>query len=622
MRYIQSVLFVALALGAFPSAARKQASEIGMDRPRIAIEEKNPWTYLEVNNDPDRFQFAIVTDRTQNHRSGVFEDAIRKLNLLQPEFVVTVGDMIEGYTEDREQIRLEWDEFEGFVEPLEMPFFYVPGNHDISNEIMADEWERRFGRSYYHFVYRDVLFLCLNTEDQKPTHIGQQQRAYIAAVLAENPDVRWTLVFMHNPLWDASEDTGWPAVEELLQGRPHTVFAGHYHTYLKSVRNGHNYFVLATTGGESSRLGPIYGQFDHLVWVTMTDQEPRVVNLMLEGIRDEDIRTERIAALVNPLFGEWSVSMEPVFSGHRVFQRGKTMLRVNNYADVPLQVRGGFGKHPHLEVQPDSVAVIVAPSSLEQVELEVGTRTPVQVEELVPLLLHWNATYEQAEVDLPRIDGTSRLVVSKRFEVPGRVDPVVVDGSLSEWETLPFRVEEPAEIKVDPASWTGPDDCSWRFGMGIGQEYLYIGIEVLDDQPIYTQAVPWQQDGVEVRVDGRPDPVRSNHRWGDDLGMQTHLFVGLSPAEPPDTMITVESERLQALGVRAVCAPTDKGHNTEVAIPLSYFEERQGPEWKAFRLNITVNDFDARPGPLAQLWWQPDWRGMINYAGSGTFRRR
>src|SRR3954471_15463858 len=47
-------------------------------------EGPHPFTHLQFNEGPDRFQFAIVTDRTGGHRAGVFEDAIRKLNLLQP----------------------------------------------------------------------------------------------------------------------------------------------------------------------------------------------------------------------------------------------------------------------------------------------------------------------------------------------------------------------------------------------------------------------------------------------------------------------------------------------------------------------------------------------------------
>src|SRR5688500_4242016 len=146
---------------------------------RISADARpNPWTSLKLNNDPKNFQFAIVSDRTGGHRPGVFEDAVTKLNLLQPEFVMSVGDLIEGYTKNVVEIERQWDEFQSFTAKLKMPFFYVPGNHDYSNEVMAAKWKERFGRSYYHFVYRNVLFLCLNSEDPQ-RNIGAEQLAYV-----------------------------------------------------------------------------------------------------------------------------------------------------------------------------------------------------------------------------------------------------------------------------------------------------------------------------------------------------------------------------------------------------------------------------------------------------------
>src|SRR5262245_53406607 len=67
---------------------------------QVAVEERNPWTSLQMNNSGDDFQFAIVSDRTGAHRAKVFSRAVDQLNLLQPEFVLCVGDLIEGYTED------------------------------------------------------------------------------------------------------------------------------------------------------------------------------------------------------------------------------------------------------------------------------------------------------------------------------------------------------------------------------------------------------------------------------------------------------------------------------------------------------------------------------------------
>lgn len=259
--------------------------------------DATPWTSLDVRNNPEQFQFAIVADNTGGARPGVFEDAVSKLNLVQPQFVVSVGDLIQGKTEDVQEIERQWQEFDGFITKLEMPFFYVPGNHDYSNQAMADFWRKRFGIPYYHFVYRNVLFLCLNSEDdvQSPpaTAILDEQYTFAEKVLRENSDVRWSFVFMHKPLWMLQETGKWKDLEKLLAKRRHTVFAGHLHHYAKYQRNNGQYFVLSTTGGGKTRRGVEFDEFDHLVWVTMSEEGPIIANLLLEGIRDEDVRTGR-----------------------------------------------------------------------------------------------------------------------------------------------------------------------------------------------------------------------------------------------------------------------------------------------------------------------------------------
>ena len=127
--------------------------------------QANPWTHLQINNNPDNFQFAVVSDRHGGCRPGIFNRAMDKLNLMQPEFVLSVGDLIAGYTTDHDELNRQWDDINAIVNRLEMPFFYVPGNHDLSSETMVKKWKQRLGRSYYHFVYKNVLILCLNTED-------------------------------------------------------------------------------------------------------------------------------------------------------------------------------------------------------------------------------------------------------------------------------------------------------------------------------------------------------------------------------------------------------------------------------------------------------------------------
>jgi hypothetical protein len=260
----------------------------------VRVQVRNPWTNLRLNNDPADFQFAIVSDRTGGHRPRVFSQAVEQLNLLQPEFVLSVGDLIEGGKENADKLAVEWREFQGYVSRLQMPFFYVPGNHDISNLFQEKVWKEKFGRPYYHFVYRNALFLILNSEDppREGGKIGPEQVKYAQQVLAENEKVRWTVVALHKPLWSHADpkENGWLAVEEALGDRPYTVFCGHVHRFRKFVRNGRNYYQLATTGGGSKLRGIPYGEFDHLVWVTMKKDGPVLANILLDGIYSEDMK--------------------------------------------------------------------------------------------------------------------------------------------------------------------------------------------------------------------------------------------------------------------------------------------------------------------------------------------
>src|SRR5262245_66398415 len=82
---------------------------------QVAAGARNPWSHLRLNNDPADFRFVIVSDRTGGHRAKIFSRAVEQINLLQPEFVVCVGDLIEGYKEDAAKLADEWRELQGYV---------------------------------------------------------------------------------------------------------------------------------------------------------------------------------------------------------------------------------------------------------------------------------------------------------------------------------------------------------------------------------------------------------------------------------------------------------------------------------------------------------------------------
>ena len=293
-----------------------------------------PWTQKEFRNDPQNFQFLVIGDRTGGERQGIFDTAMEQIDLLQPEFVMSIGDLIEGYTRDLQLLDEQWDELDAKVATLDMPFFRVVGNHDLGNDTMETVWLERYGATYYYFTYRNVLFIALNSEDppnevdpqfekdlawynmtkntdpeaaeaflkefmqsdrlasyRKPANFSDKQVEFVRHALAENKDVRWTFVFFHQPAWE-NPSANWTKIENLLQenDRDYTVFAGHMHYYSHTKRFGRDYIRMGTTGGSFHKEGP--GNLDHVSWVTMTDDGPVIGNLAMQGIFAKDAISE------------------------------------------------------------------------------------------------------------------------------------------------------------------------------------------------------------------------------------------------------------------------------------------------------------------------------------------
>ena len=166
--------------------------------------------------------------------------------------------------------------------------FYIGGNHDLTNPIMRAVWEERYGARCYHFVYKNVLFLMMDSEDFEERRTGairREQASYFREAISDNPDVRWTFLLMHKPVWRNEDATEFQSSEAALGDRPYTVINGHSHSYSLSERNGRDYIHLATTSGSQNPNNDM--AFDHVTLVTMTGEGPSIVNLKLEGILDK-----------------------------------------------------------------------------------------------------------------------------------------------------------------------------------------------------------------------------------------------------------------------------------------------------------------------------------------------
>ena len=329
-----SIVFTGIALTASAQAPAAKERQRGNRPPafsydKAALPAAKPWTTKKFANRPRNFQFAIIGDRTGGANvEETFKLAMGQINLLQPEFVINVGDVIEGYSDQKTELHAEWDGIDKLLNTLEMPFFRTPGNHDIANKTAQEVWRERFGATYYSFVYQDVLFMVLDSEDgsrpepppemkdkiaeynrlqtedpekaksmlagfmsdeaviaglSKPVEFPEKQMTWIKKTLADHADVRWTFLFLHEPAWENPSES-FKGIQKLLKDRDHTFFAGHLHYYDYDNIDGYEHITMGPAGASFHHEGP--GNVDHIMWVTMTDDGPQMGNIALKGLFD------------------------------------------------------------------------------------------------------------------------------------------------------------------------------------------------------------------------------------------------------------------------------------------------------------------------------------------------
>ncbi len=233
----------------------------------------------------DEVRFIIFGD-SQFGNPPQFERMMHEAEMLRPDFVIQVGDLIHGYTHDKKQLQREWIRFEKQIEPLSMPYYPVPGNHDVvtdeAEEVYAEVWGKE--KLLYSFDKGSVHCIVLNSWwGEEDDRIAEWQREWLKNDLekfadenggygSEEFNQKSIFVFLHSPLWKYSSETegrkDWELVHELLKKYPTKLVAGgHTHEHVWEERDGINYLVLNSAGVK--RRNTREGKFSSFVHVSV-----------------------------------------------------------------------------------------------------------------------------------------------------------------------------------------------------------------------------------------------------------------------------------------------------------------------------------------------------------------
>lgn len=195
-------------------------------------------------------RFAILGDRTGETQGEVYADVWREIKAERPDFVLSVGDTIQGLndasTED------EWLAVERLVTlPWWRKLYLAPGNHDIWSEASEALFEKYSKRPrHYGFDHGPVHVTVLDNSRSDQLSTGELE--FLEQDLSAHANQPVKFIVSHRPSWILNamlRNPEFPLHRLAKRYGVSYVIAGHIHQMIRAEIEGVTYISMPSAGG-------------------------------------------------------------------------------------------------------------------------------------------------------------------------------------------------------------------------------------------------------------------------------------------------------------------------------------------------------------------------------------
>jgi len=190
-----------------------------------------------------------------------------------------------------------WDEVDSDLKSLDIPVYFAPGNHDVTDRELFTNRYGKQGKTYWHFERKGDLFIILDPNIAN-WNISGDQLGFLKKILGKPASYRNVFVFFHQLLWwdkdnkfknvrinssqgRADKINFWKDVEPLFHGLTNEVFmfagdVGAFRNHLPMYYQYDNmHFIGSGMGGRIN---------DNYIIVNVPNNTKHKVEIVLEWL--------------------------------------------------------------------------------------------------------------------------------------------------------------------------------------------------------------------------------------------------------------------------------------------------------------------------------------------------